>query len=111
MATEDNLYIDQGTHYIKTITVVDGDGNIIDLTGYVVKSQMRKYYKSTSGYTFQSGIFSLEEGKIYIGMDKDETGAIPAGRYLYDIEITSPFGEKTRVLEGVVTVTPEITRI
>jgi uncharacterized cupin superfamily protein len=111
VATEDNLYIDQGTDYIKIVTVVDGDGNMVDLNGYTVKSQMRKYYKSTSGYTFQSGIFSLEEAKIYIGMDRDETRDVPAGRYLYDIEITSPSGERIRVLEGVVTVTPEITKI
>ena len=44
-------------------------------------------------------------------MDKDQTRDIPAGRYLYDVEITSPEGERTRVLEGIVTVTPEITKI
>jgi hypothetical protein len=32
------------------------------------------------------------------------------GRYLYDVEITSSEGEVSRVVEGVVTVTPGITR-
>lgn len=111
MATESNLYIDQGTDFLKTVTVVDGDGGLVNLMGYVVKSQMRKYYGSTSGYTFTSGIYSYDDSMIYISMNKDETRDIPAGRYLYDIEITSPQGERIRVLEGVVTVTPEITKI
>jgi hypothetical protein len=33
-----------------------------------------------------------------------------AGRYVYDVEITSSGGEVTRVLEGQVEVTPEVTR-
>jgi deoxyribose-phosphate aldolase len=111
VATETNLYIDQGTDFLKTETVGDGSGTLADLEGYVVKSQMRKYYGSSSGYTFTGGIFSMEDSMIYISMDKDQTRDIPAGRYLYDIEITSPDGERIRVLEGVVTVTPEITKI
>lgn len=111
MATESNLYMDQGTNFVKTITVLDGDGDPIDLEDYEVKSQMRKYYGSTSGYTFECGIYSYEESIIYISMDKDQTRDISAGRYLYDVEITSPEGERTRVLEGIVTVTPEITKI
>jgi len=36
---------------------------------------------------------------------------IPAGRYLYDIEIKiTNNSDKTRVLEGIVVVTPEITK-
>lgn len=111
MATESNLYIDQGTDFIKTVTIVDGEGNLIPLEDYEVRSQMRKYYGSSSGYTFEAGIASYEDSTIYIGMTKDQTRDLPAGRYLYDIEITSPEGERTRVLEGVVTVTPEITKI
>jgi hypothetical protein len=41
-----------------------------------------------------------------------ESSAIPAGRYLYDIEITNTnTSAKTRILEGIVVVTPEITQI
>jgi hypothetical protein len=36
---------------------------------------------------------------------------MPPGRYLYDVEITSSSGTKTRVVEGIVTVNPEITQI
>jgi hypothetical protein len=39
------------------------------------------------------------------------SSTIKPGRYLYDIEVTSPLGEKLRVVEGIVLITPEITKI
>ena len=38
------------------------------------------------------------------------TAAIDAGRYVYDLMITSGSGDKTRVVEGQATVTPGVTR-
>ena len=38
------------------------------------------------------------------------TTAIKAGRYLFDMQTTDTQGTVTRVLEGIITVTPEITR-
>ena len=40
-----------------------------------------------------------------------QSEVIPPGRYLYDLEITSGSGAKTRVVQGVATVTPQITQI
>jgi hypothetical protein len=39
-----------------------------------------------------------------------QSSSIPSGRWLYDVEITAANGIKTRVVEGVVTITPEITK-
>jgi hypothetical protein len=36
--------------------------------------------------------------------------AIPAGRWVYDIELTSVGGEVTRILEGRFIVTAEVTQ-
>jgi hypothetical protein len=45
-----------------------------------------------------------------LGMSANTTSAITAGRYLYDLEVTDSTGVKSRLVEGIVTVTPEITR-
>ena len=37
------------------------------------------------------------------------TGAIEEGIYVYDLEITSSSGTVTRLIQGEVTVTPEVT--
>jgi hypothetical protein len=38
------------------------------------------------------------------------TGAIEEGMYVYDLEITSSAGAVTRLMEGSITVNPEVTR-
>ena len=51
-------------------------------------------------------------GKVTISLTAAQTAAVKAGRYVYDVEITgtSPV-ETLRVLEGLITVTPEVTKV
>jgi len=109
MAIKANLVIDQGTDFSADIDVADVDGGVFDLTGYLVAAQMRKNYASTNAITFgatQNGA----GGKITLTLDSTQTVDVEPGRYLYDVEMTSTGSEVTRVVEGVVTVTPGITR-
>jgi len=51
-----------------------------------------------------------QDGKIRISLTDTQTSAIKAGRYVYDVESTAPTTlKKSRVLEGRINVTPEIT--
>lgn len=111
MATIANIFVDAGTNYSNIITVAASTGAPLDLTGYTVKSQIRKSYSSSTAYNFTTSVFQAQQGKVRLELTAEQTGAIAPGRYLYDVEITSPSGTKTRVVEGIVTVTPEITQI
>jgi hypothetical protein len=72
---------------------------------------MRKSYGSSSYYPFTATVYNALQGKVRLQLSHTASSAIPAGRYLYDIEITNTVsGVVNRVLEGIVTVTPEITR-
>ena len=86
-------------------------GQPLDLTNYTVKSQMRKSYSSSTAYNFTASIYNATNGKVKLELTAAQSEAIPPGRWLYDVEITSPSGTKTRVVEGIVTVTPQITQI
>lgn len=111
MATITNLYIDAGADYSIIVTANQGNGDPLNLTGYTVKSQVRKSYASPTAYDFTASIFAATSGKIRLSMTAAQTSAIKPGRYLYDVEITSAIGEKRRVLEGIIIITPEITQI
>ena len=111
MASIANIFIDAGANYSKIITVSENSGGPLNLTGYTVKSQIRKSYTSTTAYTFTSSVLDAVTGKLRLQLTAEQTGAIPPGRYLYDVEITSSSGNRSRVVEGIVTVTPEITQI
>ena len=39
-----------------------------------------------------------------------QTGALDSGRYVYDLVITDSTGDKTRVVEGIATIKPSVTR-
>jgi hypothetical protein len=111
MATISNLFVDAGADYSNIITVSATSGQALNLTGYSVASQMRKSYQSSTSYNFTSSIYDAANGKVRLQLNSTQSSAIPAGRWLYDVEITSPSGTKTRVVEGIVTVTPQITQI
>jgi len=111
MATITNLYIDAGADYSIIVTANQSNGDPLNLTGYTVKSQIRKSYASQTAYDFTATVYSQLAGKIRLALTATQTSAIKPGRYLYDVEITSSIGEKRRVLEGIIIVTPEITQI
>lgn len=110
MAIKANLIIDQGTDFSATIDLLDVSDNAFDLTGYTTAGQMRKNYASETAYDFTI-THNGELGQLFLSMDNTLTNTLDPGRYLYDVEITSSGGTVTRVVEGVVTVKPGITRV
>lgn len=111
MATQVNIFIDQGANYSNIVTVAGTSGTALDLTGYTVASQMRKSYTSSTAYSLNAVIYNASAGQVRLTLTADQSEAITPGRYLYDLEITSGSGAKTRVVEGIATVTPQITQI
>lgn len=110
MATISNLVIDQGTTFSSIITLTNQDGTAMNLTGYTVKSQFRKSYQSSTAINFTASIYDATAGKVRLQLAPSDTTGVKAGRYLYDIELTTPTDEKIRALEGLVILTPEITK-
>lgn len=109
MAQVQNLYIDQGTTFLLSIIVSDQNGDPKDLTDYTAAAQMRKSYYTNTAIDFTADVSMPEEGEVTISLTAEETTAIKAGRYVYDIEISSEL-ETVRVLEGIVVINPEVTK-
>ena len=110
MAIVSNLTIDQGATFNAQIDISDDSGNTQNLTGYSVAGQIRKSYDSTTYTAFSASVSNATGGTITISLTSTQTNALAAGRYVYDVEITSGGGVVTRVLEGQVEVTPGVTR-
>ena len=111
MAVYSDLTIDQGTDFSAEVQVDDTDGTIANLTGYTVAGQIRKTYSSSTKVDFTCSVADATAGKITIALSNTQTGAMKAGRYVYDVEITKTSNaHKTRVIEGQVTVTPGVTQ-
>ena len=112
MANILNQNIDQGSTYSTPITVYQDDGTTIqNLTGYTASSQLRKNYTSTAYTTILATIQTpATNGIIVISLTAVQTAALKSGRYVYDLQIAAADTTVTRVIEGVITIRPEVTR-
>ena len=112
MATKVNLVIDQGTDFSTSIDLTDDNGAVTDLTNYTGAAKIKKHYTSSTSYSFDVSI-AAGQGKVTISANNTLTSSIPHGRYVYDLELTnnneSP-AKISRIMEGIVTVTPEVTK-
>ena len=105
-----NFTIEQGTTFSRVLTLQE-NGSAMNLTGYSVASQMRSTHDSSSIVaTFSGSVTNASSGQLTLSSTNSQTSAIEEAIYVYDVEITSGAGAVTRILEGNVTVTPEVTR-
>ena len=105
-----NFIVEQGATFTRALTVKEND-SAMNLSGYSVASKMRSTHDSSTVVgTFSCTISNASGGVITMAMSSSTTGNIEEGIYVYDIEITSGAGSVTRLMEGNVTVNPEVTR-
>lgn len=119
MAQVEKLAIDQGATYRKTFLYTTSLTTLtpIDLTGYTARMQMRSsptaavtslsltQLSSLNGQLILGG--ALGTIQVYI---TDVATAALSGGGVYDLEIISPSGDVTRLVQGTYAVSPNVTR-
>ena len=90
--------------------VDDAQGDAVNLSGYSADAQLRKSYYSTTANNFTVTITNEASGEITMSMPAANTANLSPSRYYYDLLITAGDGTKTRVIEGIATVSPSVTR-
>lgn len=110
-----DLTIPQGSTWSQVLNWKSGSpATAVNTTGFTARMQLRTAYSASSAtieLTTANGRISLTNaGVITLSLTATETAALAAGRYVYDLEMVSSGGVVTRLLEGVVTVSPEVTR-
>ena len=93
-----------------TTTAVTYTAGAIDLTGYTVLGQIRKTYESATAVTMATTVTNATSGQIAISLTDTQSTALSAGRYQWDLKITGGSGTVTRVVEGVATINPSVSR-
>lgn len=110
LAAVTNLIVYQGSDFQTTFFVSNDNGSSFDLTGYEGESLIKKHYTSGTSTVMSVNINPPENtGSITLALSNAVTSAMTPGRYVYDVVVTSPFGIKSRVLEGVLTVVEGVT--
>lgn len=113
MAATANLRIDRGATFSSDVIVADTDGTAFDLTGYSAEAKMALGYASTRTRVTLTTTINGDPttGIITISLTADQTKTLEApARYVYDVEITKTSDSTvTRVIEGIITISPDVT--
>jgi len=109
-AAKHNLIIDQGSDFSLKITLKQNNINLTTLTGYTLRSQIRTSKTAPAiAASFTGTAIDDTKGIFMISLTAAASAAMTPGTYYYDVEIYKG-AYVTRLLEGKVTITPEVTR-
>lgn len=105
----------QGATFRKRLTWTAPSGTPIDLTGCTARMQVREEVESTTvllSLTTENDGIALGGalGTIDLYASDEDTSAFTWGAGVWDLEIVHPGGEVTRLAQGSISVSPEVTR-
>lgn len=110
MATFLELYCDQGSDFSFTMDITNDDGSPMNVASQTFASSIRKsYYSSRVTANLTVSVLNTANGNLILSMNSGTTANIKAGRYLYDLKMKSG-NTSTRIIEGIITVSPQITK-
>lgn len=115
MAVTYNTTIDQGADWYINFTYENPAGTPVNLTGATAALQIRTSpLAKTAVLTLTSAVgggitITPLTGLVACRATAVQTTAITNGRYAYDLEITQS-GIVTRLVQGTIEVTPQVTR-
>ena len=110
------LIIDQGALFRLVVEWRDQDGSPIPLTGYSACAHLRATHASPQivlAFSSSDGTALIEAaaGRITLAASAAITRALQApSTGVWDLEVESPTGDVTRLLQGRYSITPEVTR-
>jgi len=105
-----NITIEQGFDFDTSFQLEDTRTNTpLVLTGAATEGMLRKSYTSASAVSFASTVTDDVNGIISISLTSSQTVGLKAGRYVYDVKITSA-GKEYKAVEGSALVRAGVTR-
>lgn len=111
MAQFVELELDQGTDFNYDLDLTDDDGVAINVTNFVFSSTIRKsYYSTNPTANLTVTILNAANGNVFFSLNAATTSNIKAGRYLFDVKQIDNVNATTRLVEGIITVNPQVTK-
>ena len=103
--------VNQGADESRLITLVSDSTDLpINITGYTFESEIKFNYSDVNVVTtITCTIVDAIEGKFRISLSAAQTTSMLAGEYVYDIKMTTNSNVISRVLQGQLIVSPEVT--
>lgn len=113
------LVLNQGSDWDYTVVWKGSDGQVVNLTGYSAKMQVRRRAVDTNPLIELSNsnnriAMGGVSGFLIMSLSASETGALAPSDFdspfVYDLEVTSGSGEVAKLLKGIFVNLQEVTR-
>ena len=109
MSGKYNIVAEQGATFNLNFRV-ETNGTPWNLTGYTFAMQVRRSTSSNTTLLNIDDATMTSVGHVSVSIPAAIMDNVPAGRWVYDIELTSSGEEVTRILEGRFIVTAQVTQ-
>lgn len=104
--------INQGADFKVVLNCVKyGTESAADFSGCRAAMQLRQSYGAEPSDTLSSdnGRITFDGGKLMLSFPHEVTEQLTKRSYLYDVKIETAGGERTRLIEGTITVSKGVT--
>jgi len=109
-----NFVVDIGTDFSANVYAYANGSTTtaLNLTGYTsANGHVKKsYYTNTISATFDVSVVETTNGIVNLSLNRANTVTLKPGNYVYDVMITSDTDNKIRLVEGMITATPGVSR-
>jgi hypothetical protein len=113
-----NTTIDKGSTFSLTVTYKDASDTVVNLTGWTARMQIRETPASASTLLTSTGgsptititNTNFATGVILITISATNTATLTVPVAYYDIEVESAAGVVRRIMQGRLSISPEVTR-
>ncbi len=110
MPANQDIAIYQGDDWTSVVTVyVEGTSTPADIAGYTAEAQIRRAVADEDDEVVVEITTVVSSPQINLSIPHSVTETL-SGRYVWDLQITSPTGGITTICRGKVVVTAEVTR-
>lgn len=110
-----DITIEQGATFRRVLTWQDENETAIDLTDYTARMHIREHLASSTPLatlTTENGGIAITAalGKLTLSLSATVTDTLAVQGGVYDLEVESPTGVVTRLLQGNIIIERSVTR-
>ena len=105
-----NFYVEAGASFSRSVTYTNEDGTLFDLTDYTAELQVRETVASATAALTVTPSIDVETATISWSFTPEQTSSLTASSYVYAMELTKTDGSVIRLIQGSLTISPEVVR-
>lgn len=111
MATNINMYVDQGIDFAAVLDLFDSEGHDFDITQQEFKCEVRKIFSSTIAFEaiIQVNVDDNDSNSLDLLIPGSLTEDKDPGKYQYDI-VMYDGSSRIKILQGLLFLLPTITK-